>query len=335
MENFSFPEERKVSMLTIQSFLLKFRNLHLGKDMKKNVKYAMLIFAYAFIAVFMVLKFNDFKLNSDQKPLEAFAAQNITKLNEETNVLGEMDYLSLALDNSSKLEQKAINESMHNTILNHLSTSIGAFDYQKDNLGQITIMSADIYAGDLLSNNVTNAMNEKTTSSDTAKENVSTVSAKKNKSKSAAKEEEAEEAKEAMNTGVAVISLSSKEIEILQRIVEAEATGEDLKGKILVANVIINRVNDAAFPDSVEDVVFQKTGGTYQFSPISDKRYYSVNVSDETKEAVQRVLQGEDYSQGALYFSARKRASASNMRWFDTNLKWLFQYGNHEFFTNK
>ena len=323
-------------MLTIQSFLLKFRNFHLSKGMKKNVKYAMLIFAYAFIAVFMVLKFNGFKLNSDQKTLEAFAAQNITKLNEETNVLSEMDYLSLALDNSSKLEQKSINETMQEIIQNYFGTSVEALNQQKNNLGQVTMMSADIYAGDLLTSNVTKTMNQKTTSSDTAKENVATVSTKENKeNKSATKEEKAEEAKETMNTGVAVISLSSKEIEILQRIVEAEATGEDMKGKILVANVIINRVNDSAFPDSVEDVVFQKTGGTYQFSPISDKRYYSVTVSDETKEAVQRVLQGEDYSQGALYFSARKRASASNMRWFDTNLKWLFQYGNHEFFTNK
>lgn len=335
MENASFPEERKVSMLTIQSFLHKFRNHHLSKDMKKNVKYAMLIFAYAFIAVVMVLKFNVFKLNSDKKTLEAFAAQDITRLNEETKVLSEMDYLSLALNNSSKLEQKSFNETMQGSLLNYIGTSIGALENLKDNSGHVTLMSADIYAGDLISSTDTKASKTKKTSK-TAKENVASVSTKKNQeSKSATKEEVAEEAKETMNTGVAVFSLSSKEIEILQRIVEAEATGEDIKGKILVANVIMNRVNDSAFPDSVEDVVFQKTGGTYQFSPISDKRYYSVTVSDETKEAVKRVLQGEDYSQGALYFSARKRASAANMKWFDTNLKWLFQYGNHEFFKNK
>lgn len=290
-------------MLTIQSFLLKFRNLRISKEIKKNLRYALLIVAYAFIAVIVVLKFNVFQMNSDKKSLEAFAAQKITVAKEETPVLSEMNYLNLAFYNSSSLEQ-SINFKPIQTIA-----------------GQAPLISADFYAGDLVLNSVAS------TNTTTKVENEA--------SKSAAKEEVAEEAKETMNSGVAKISLSSKEIEILQRIVEAEATGEDIKGKILVANVIINRVNDSAFPDSVEKVVFQKTGGTYQFSPISDKRYYSVSISDETKEAVQRVLQGEDYSQGALYFSARKRASASNMRWFDNNLKWLFQYGNHEFFKHK
>lgn len=290
-------------MLTIQSFLLKFRNLRISKEIKKNLRYALLIVAYAFIAVIVVLKFNVFQMNSDKKSLEAFAAQKITVAKEETPVLSEMDYLNLAFYNSSSLKQ-TINIKPIQTIT-----------------GQAPLISADFYADDLFVNSVAS------TNTTTKVEN--------EVSKSAAKEEKAEEAKETMNSGVAKISLSSKEIEILQRIVEAEATGEDIKGKILVANVIINRVNDSAFPDSVEKVVFQKTGGTYQFSPISDKRYYSVSITDETKEAVQRVLQGEDYSQGALYFSARKRASASNMRWFDNNLKWLFQYGNHEFFKHK
>lgn len=132
-----------------------------------------------------------------------------------------------------------------------------------------------------------------------------------------------------------VIDLKKAEIEILQRIVEAEATGEDVKGKMLVANVILNRVKDESFPDTVEGVVFQKSGNTYQFSPIKDKRYWSVKISKDTITAVDRVLQGEDSSQGALYFSARQRADKNSMKWFDNNLKYLFQYGGHEFFKNK
>jgi len=132
-----------------------------------------------------------------------------------------------------------------------------------------------------------------------------------------------------------VIEISSKDIEILQRIVEAEATGEDIKGKILVANVILNRVNDEDFPNTIEGVVFQQDGDTYQFSPIRDNRYWSVKITKDTKTAVKRVMQGEDYSKGALYFSARARANTSSMRWFDHNLKFLFEYGGHEFFKNK
>ncbi|MGB8455700.1 MAG: cell wall hydrolase [Anaerocolumna sp.] len=129
-----------------------------------------------------------------------------------------------------------------------------------------------------------------------------------------------------------VIDLSENEIEILQRIVEAEATGEDIKGKILVANVILNRVGDDDFPNTIKGVVFQKDGSTYQFSPIKDNRYWSVKISKDAKKAVERVMQGEDYSKGALYFSARLRADKSSMRWFDNHLDFLFQYGGHEFF---
>ncbi len=129
-----------------------------------------------------------------------------------------------------------------------------------------------------------------------------------------------------------VINLSDDDIEILERIVEAEATGEDMKGKILVANVILNRVKDDDFPDTIKGVVFQKDGGTYQFSPIKDNRYWSVKVSKDTVKAVDRVMQGEDYSKGALYFSARSRADKNSMRWFDSHLDFLFQYGGHEFF---
>lgn len=128
------------------------------------------------------------------------------------------------------------------------------------------------------------------------------------------------------------ISLTGEEIGMLERIVEAEATGEDIIGKILVANVVLNRLTDDEFPDTVEEVIFQKVGDDYQFSPVADKRYWKVKVTKETKEAVQRALDGEDYSQGALYFMSRKLARKSSIKWFDKNLKWLFKYGAHEFY---
>lgn len=128
------------------------------------------------------------------------------------------------------------------------------------------------------------------------------------------------------------IQLSQKDKEVLLRIVEAEATGEDVTGKMLVANVILNRVNSDKFPDTVEKVVFQKSGKKYQFSPIRDGRYYKVSISETTEEAVERVLDGEDYSQGALYFMSRRQANKSNVRWFDQSLTWLLEYGTHEFY---
>lgn len=130
-----------------------------------------------------------------------------------------------------------------------------------------------------------------------------------------------------------MLDLSAHEIEVLERIVEAEATGMTVYGKMLVANVVINRVNSKYFANDVESVVTQKIGGSYQFAPIRDGRYYSVSITDTTREAVARVLDGEDYSEGALYFFERSATSKSKATWFDKNLKFLFKFGAHEFFT--
>ena len=132
--------------------------------------------------------------------------------------------------------------------------------------------------------------------------------------------------------GTTPLIITEEDKEVLLRIVEAEATAEDVKGRMLVANVILNRVLSSKFPDNITDVVFQNNGRTYQFSPIKDGRYWSVTVSDKTREAVERVLSGEDYSQGALYFAARELANPNNMSWFDRELTRLFRYGVHEFF---
>jgi len=140
-------------------------------------------------------------------------------------------------------------------------------------------------------------------------------------------EEETEEAPER------VIELTENDYTALLKLVEAEASGEDIKGKMLVANVVLNRVESSSFPDSVEEVVYQRAGGKAQFSPVATGKIERVHVSEETVEAVERVLSGEDDSQGALYFVSRTYASQENMRWFDQNLTFLFVYRGHEFFS--
>ncbi|MBR1930164.1 MAG: cell wall hydrolase [Lachnospiraceae bacterium] len=126
--------------------------------------------------------------------------------------------------------------------------------------------------------------------------------------------------------------LPEEEVDVLLRIVEAEAGCEDEDGKLLVANVVLNRVANDAFPDTITEVVFQRERGVTQFSPVSNGTIWSVQISEETLEAVQRALEGEDISQGALYFVARKYADSEHMKWFDRHLTFLFEHGGHEFF---
>ena len=142
-----------------------------------------------------------------------------------------------------------------------------------------------------------------------------------------AEEERRHAAAEAVRA-FSVISFSDQDYEVLKRIVEAEAGGCDMQGRILVANVILNRVRDAEFPSTITDVVYQRS----QFSPVSDGRLNSCSVSEKTVEAVNRALSGEDYSQGALFFMNRIRSRSGNVSWFDHHLTYLFQHEKHEFF---
>jgi spore germination cell wall hydrolase CwlJ-like protein len=126
--------------------------------------------------------------------------------------------------------------------------------------------------------------------------------------------------------------LNEKDYDVLLRIVEAEAGSEDEEGRLLVANVVLNRMNNPRFPDTVTDVVFQQSHGVTQFSPVATGSIWKVKASDQTIAAVERAIWGEDISKGALFFAARKYANSDSMRWFDESLAYLFKHGGHEFF---
>lgn len=127
-------------------------------------------------------------------------------------------------------------------------------------------------------------------------------------------------------------SISNKEYEILCRIVQAEAGGEDRLGKQMVADVIINRVNSPKFPNTIEGVVFQGVGGNPQFSPLRDGRYYAVSITAETRSAVDAAMKGEDNSRGALYFVNAGKADPGSYAWFENCLTFCGEHGGHRFY---
>lgn len=129
-----------------------------------------------------------------------------------------------------------------------------------------------------------------------------------------------------------IYDITEEDYKTLLKIVEAEAGGEDTTGKLLVANVVLNRVNSSKFPDTITEVVYQRSEKTTQFSPVSSGRIDRVKISEDTVDAVNMALKGVDESQGALYFAARKYAENDKMKWFDRCLTKLFAHGGHEFF---
>ena len=124
------------------------------------------------------------------------------------------------------------------------------------------------------------------------------------------------------------LTISEEDYYWLIKIVHAEAGNQDEKGRILVANAIINRVKSDVFPNNIKDVIFQVSGGIYQFSPVKNGYISTVNADQTTINCVNRALNGECYSDEVLYFSSQK----SPYSWHNTNLAYLFTYGDHAFY---
>jgi N-acetylmuramoyl-L-alanine amidase len=124
-------------------------------------------------------------------------------------------------------------------------------------------------------------------------------------------------------------TLTEAEIYDLQRIVFAEANGEDLKGQILVANVVLNRLK-SDLPDFRQQNTLHKVLNAYrQFTPIENGAFERAKPNEVTKQAVQMALAGVDYSQGALWFRQARNKQSS---WHKTRLIYLFTHGGHAFF---
>ena len=116
------------------------------------------------------------------------------------------------------------------------------------------------------------------------------------------------------------VTLSEDDFNLLCACVEAEAGNQSMEGKRLVAAVILNRVDDSAFPNTISGVIRQKG----QFYVVSSGAINRVKVSDETMEAVgAELLERSDYE--VLYFRTGR---------YHSGCKNLYQVGDH-FFSGK
>lgn len=113
---------------------------------------------------------------------------------------------------------------------------------------------------------------------------------------------------------------------LLAKIAMAEAEDQDTEGKALVICVVLNRTWSDKFPDSIEKVLYQKD----QFSPIGNGRFDKVEPDQDCWDALLMVEHGWDESRGALYFE-----SESESTWHREHLQFLFQHGDHIFYTDK
>ena len=94
------------------------------------------------------------------------------------------------------------------------------------------------------------------------------------------------------------------ELELLSALVEAEAGNQDLKGKRLVADVVLNRVDSDRFPDTITDVIYQKYHFSTAWNGELDKAL--MNISDDSFTAVrlEALTSTERLDQNILFFTA-------------------------------
>ena len=112
-----------------------------------------------------------------------------------------------------------------------------------------------------------------------------------------------------------------------------EAASESFEGKLAVAQVTMNRVNSNKFPSNVCDVVYQKTGSTYQFSwvgenvsPVRNKYAWEECLIVAKKALTEKRLHDTIYKTKSMYY----HNTSVNPAW---KLKYVAKIGNHLFYT--
>ncbi len=115
---------------------------------------------------------------------------------------------------------------------------------------------------------------------------------------------------------------SQSDIELLAKLIAAEARGETYVGQVAVGAVVLNRVAHASFPDTIAGVIYQKGA----FSCINDSNW-AVSATSTSRKAAQDCINGWDPSGGAVfYFNPRKTNDA-----FMHSRPVITVIGNHTF----
>ena len=93
-------------------------------------------------------------------------------------------------------------------------------------------------------------------------------------------------------------SLSSSDLNLLARVIAAEARGEPYTGQVAVGAVILNRMSHSSFPDTLSGVVYQRGA----FTCMTDGQFASTSVPESCVKAAKAAANGWDPSGGALYY---------------------------------
>ena len=89
----------------------------------------------------------------------------------------------------------------------------------------------------------------------------------------------------------------SGDVQLLARLISAEARGEPYIGQVAVGAVVLNRVRHPSFPNTISGVIYQAGA----FSCLQDGQFYEP-VADSAYQAAREALAGSDPTGGAIYY---------------------------------
>lgn len=109
-----------------------------------------------------------------------------------------------------------------------------------------------------------------------------------------------------------------EEFDLVSRVIMHESGNQSLEGKMAVGNVILNRVNNASFPNTIYDVIYQKN----QFPGATN-----ATPNAESIIAAKLVLEGANVVPDAYWFNGVGKSC-----WASRNKTLLYTIGGHSFY---
>jgi N-acetylmuramoyl-L-alanine amidase len=103
-------------------------------------------------------------------------------------------------------------------------------------------------------------------------------------------------------------NFTPQEIDLFARLVHSEAVGESYEGQVAVAASVLNRLRSSRYPNTISAVIYQISGGKYQYSPVLDGRI-NRPAGSSARKAVEDAINGWDPSYGASGFYNPRKTS--------------------------
>jgi len=92
-------------------------------------------------------------------------------------------------------------------------------------------------------------------------------------------------------------STSNIDVNLLARLVYGEARGESYTGQVAVAAVVLNRMKNSSFPNTLSGVIYQPGA----FSVVDDGQI-NLKPNQTAINAAQDAINGWDPSYGSIYY---------------------------------